>query len=129
MERKYVTELGKKYLVFSYEEEDYTIRMLTENKITGCLHAQVRHLNGEDALYYDVTGLQAVTDLFGNKEVSCEICKSMLLKAVEVRNDLGEYFLEERSLCFDPAFIFYDVKESRFSFLPLPLMLWERESE
>ena len=125
MEKNYITELGKKYVSFSYEEEDYSLRMLTENKIPGCLTAQIRHLNGSNCLYYDVTGLMSLDDLYGVKEMSGEMCKTLLKKIVETKKDLLEYFLDGASLCMDPTFIFYDVKEKRFWFMALPAQYWE----
>ena len=129
MEKNYITELGKKYVSFSYEEEDYSLRMLTENKIPGCLTAQIRHLNGSNCLYYDVTGLMSLDDLYGVKEMSGEMCKTLLEKIVETKKELLEYFLDGASLCMDPTFIFYDVKEKRFWFMALPAQYWERGEE
>ena len=90
MEKNYITELGKKYVSFSYEVEDYSLRMLTENKIPGCLTAQIRHLNGSNCLYYDVTGFMSLDDLYGVKEMSGEMCKTLLEKIVETKKELLE---------------------------------------
>jgi hypothetical protein len=103
--------------------------MLTENKIPGCLTVQIRHLNGSNCLYYDVTGLMSLDDLYGVKEMSGEMCKTLLEKIVETKKELLEYFLDGAALCMDPTFIFYDVKEKRFWFMALPARYWEREEE
>lgn len=120
MKAEYIEDLGKNYLMLSagQTENEFAVRMLSENKIQGLLVFEKRMFNGEALHFYDVSGKQALSaglkeTLFSGEEMRC-LFRSLYCLA----EDLRLYFLEMKGVILDFNMIFRDAKSYYFCYDP-----------
>ena len=72
-EISYHKDYRHNYLIIREDEmtgDDYQRKMITENRIRGLLPCQIRYINGETLLYYEITSKQSVKGLFEGKHLT-----------------------------------------------------------
>ena len=102
------------------ETAGYQYRMISCNRIPGLLPCSIREIDGEAYLAYDVTGLQSLQRLYGERDLERESFKKLLYSIAEAGKTLSRYLLDFSGLVLAPELIFYDYAQERYLFLYNP---------
>lgn len=102
------------------KENSYQCRMIAENKITGLLSCQQRHINGETLFYYDISSKQSLGSFCESDYVTVSFLKGLLRQLQMTRENMADYLLTESCLLLKPEFVFADVETEEFSFVYFP---------
>jgi hypothetical protein len=104
MRTEFKREMNRNYMVLHPEtemNETYSLRMLSENRITGLLPFREKRVDGESYLYFNITSKQALSRMmeyrfFTAKEIR-QIMEDLLMAMAAL-----EKFLMETSLPWIP---------------------------
>ncbi len=123
LEAKYYKDFRHNYLILKNMDlavNSYQCRMITENKITGLLQCQERHINGELLLYYEISSKQSLGSFCENGYVTMEFLSRLLHGLQMTREKMAGYLLTESCLLLKPEFVFMDMESGEFFFLYFP---------
>lgn len=123
MERiEFVNDLCCNYLTIPYEggENDFALRMLTENVANTFLPPELRRLDGEIFLYYNISGMQNMEILYGEKPIDRKVFQMLVRQLHEAMEESRELFLPGDGIYLEPAALFQDLREERWKFIYIP---------
>lgn len=124
MQMEYKQDVNDSYLILKeeegVEEENFQLRMITENNIPGLLHTEKRNFNNENSLYYRINGRQNLLQMMQKREADAEILRSLLRETDAVLNTLAQYLLDADSLLLIPECIYFHATEKNISFCMYP---------
>lgn len=120
MKESYKKDRYHNYLILetdeNFQENEYSIKMITYNQIPGLLKCEVRKVNGSVELYYDITAKQCAASLFERRLIGYDDIKQMLLGLKKALEGAAGYLLDENDFLIDPEH-FYMESESQEIFL------------
>lgn len=131
MDIKYLKDYKHNYVVIKDDrvlENDYQLKMLSQNKIEGLLNCQERMINGEGLLYYEVTSYHSLKMLFDNKCLNMDDLVNIINALNEVLNNISRYLLREDKLILDPEYIYMDIETKKCHFLYYPFYSDDKNS-
>lgn len=121
---EYVRNLNHNYLRFSCDIEKtdgfYQFKMITENKIVGLLESDIRTIDGQSFLYYNITSTQSLRNLFMKKEIEMEWLKDFLLTLKRLARELEAHLLDVKNIIYSPDCIFQDIETGNTFFTYYP---------
>lgn len=137
-EIEFVNDLCCNYLIIRYEgeEEDFALRMMEENTVAPFLPMELRRLNGETFLYYNISGMQNMEALYGEKQVDRKTFQDFMWQLHGAIEESRELFLPGDGICLRPAALFRELGTGQWKFIYIPVqgakeigeMQQERES-
>lgn len=98
------------------DENDFAEKMLSYNDIAGLIKPNLRNFNGISRLYYNVTGLSALSDM--PAALTGANIRTLLEKLSDLMLVLPDYCLTPDNLSFDTGKIFTDGKTFKFCYIP-----------
>lgn len=123
MERiEFVNDLCCNYLTLPYEgeEQDFALRMMTENVTNVFLEVELRRMDEEIFLYYRISGMQSMEILYAEKPVDRGVFQTFMWQLHEAVEQSMELFLPGDGICLDPSILFWDLGEGRWKFIYIP---------
>ncbi len=116
-------ETGRSYLVIDLtdeetDEEAFSLRMLTENRIKGLLPMRIRSINDKRSLYADVTDLAPLAVFCKNRQLSGSELGKLFQAISSIIRRLPDYFIDPSGLSFAADSIYTDGNEFSFCYLP-----------
>ncbi len=119
-----INELNRKYIrvtgdVLS-QTDDFRFRMLLSNCIEGIIPMQIRSINGEREIYFDVTDREplektAEAPVFGRTEI-----RELFGEIMKVSVGIERFLIDENSLIMKPDMIFRNLKTGKYEFVCVP---------
>lgn len=119
-EISYHKDYRHNYLIIREDEmtgDDYQRKMITENRIRGLLPCQIRYINGETLLYYEITSRQSVKGLFEGKHLTMKELKGLFISLKMVMEETASFLLPEDGLLIEPDMIFTELEKEEFYFV------------
>ena len=114
MIREYRRDLQHSYLVMHTEEmnmeDNYVMRMITENTISGLLSCSCKRIDDIILYYYDVTSQISLKERLNHKKIHGKEMLLLLNCLVTVLNNIDEYLLPGDGICLDMDCIFVDAQ-------------------
>jgi hypothetical protein len=107
-------------------KEDYQLRMLKANHLTGMLNVNGRGINQTSYYDYDVTGKVSMKAMYERGKIGAEDIILFLKQFIESVQEVERYLLNINCILLQPEYIFYE--EERFYFCyypPAEQDLWE----
>lgn len=122
MEIEYINDLKSNYLTSVYDgkEDDFSLIMITENKMPGCLECELRHMNGKAVLYYNISKLQSLKNLYFSKKMQKDQFEGLMQALIMLGDQLPEFFLPQKSIMLKPECIFWSLEKQEYVFLITP---------
>lgn len=122
MEHEIIRETRRIYLrqKVHKQKDSLILHMLTENTIPGLVPCELRHMDGDTYLYYKITGLHSLSDLYDGRVMPSDKMAELIRQLWAVSRDLGDYFVPSACLGLSPQEIFYDTEEQKYLFLIFP---------
>lgn len=120
---EFVNELCCNYLTIPYEEKegDFALRMITENAADAFLPVEMRRMNGQTFLYYNISGMQNMEILYGEKPMGRETFQNFMWQLHRAIEESCELFLPGDGICLEPFCLFREWGEERWKFLYIPV--------
>ena len=113
MEVEFKRELHHNYMVLSHIEgepcESYSIKMLKAQTIDGILPLDLRVINNQKSLYYEISGKQLMLSLFDKVELSYSKVKDIILSIIDTIESAYEYLLSVDDFMLTEEYIFLDI--------------------
>lgn len=124
MIREYRRDLQHSYLVMHTEEmnmeDNYVMRMITENTISGLLSCSCKRIDDIILYYYDVTSQISLKERLNHKKIHGKEMLLLLNCLVTVLNNIDEYLLPGDGICLDMDCIFVDAQMEIVKFCYFP---------
>ncbi len=102
------------------EEKRYQYCIVTRGGIKGLLPCNLRYINGQAYLYYDISSTQSVAQLYSGKNIGRQWLKDFLWGMRRVRQQMERFLLDDKNLLWYPQEIFQDLEKNEFYFLYVP---------
>ena len=99
------------------EEKRYQYCILSRGGIRYLLPCSLRYIDSNAYLYYDISSMQNLTQVFGEKKITKEWVKDFLWGIRQMRYELDRFLLEEGNVIWNPEHIYQDLEKNDFSFL------------
>lgn len=121
-EIEFVNDLRSNFLTIPYEgkETDFALRMMTENASDVFLPIEMRHLDGETFLYYDISGMQNMEILYGEKPIDRQTFQTFMWQLHRAIEESRELFLPGDGICLDPRTLFRELGTEQWKFIYIP---------
>ncbi len=120
---EYKRDMYRNYLVVLQEENEkttYEIRMMQNNKILGFLPMQVKHIDGLDYYYYDISSLQPCFEVYQKAKFSREQIMKLVEGIIATIEKGKEYLLMENNFVLEPKHLFIDPSNLKVSLCYIP---------
>lgn len=111
MNVSYKREMRHNYLILEAaegQEENFELRMLTENMIEGLLRLRVRQEEKGRFYYYEITSKQPLGRLLEFKEIKREELGKLMTGIGAVLYHLEDYLLQEANIVLEPEHIYIE---------------------
>lgn len=100
--------------------DDYRYKMINDNKIEGILPLEMRNINGESRLYYDISGRENFVRYVSVRNLTVDELLKLTGCMMRASEKMREYLLEESHLVFEPDLIFRNSKTGDYEFICIP---------
>ena len=126
MEYKYYREPKHNYLVVkSIDEaadnkESYQVRILENRNLKGFLPCNIRTINNEQFLYYEINSMQSLKDRYSSKGMDRQQLIALFNALKNSLERLSEYLLGIENVILDTKSIFTDLNSGEFMFMYYP---------
>lgn len=124
MEWEFVKEMNHTYLVWDEDEEtiksDFRFRMIKENHVEGIVDMDIRNINGNYKVYYDVTDMESLEDMTKVHSLGYEDIEEIMKSLVLISSELEKLFCEEETLLLWPEFVFKNRVKNSYMFICHP---------
>ncbi len=125
MERiEYVRSLNHNYLRIRLEEKPqenkYQYCIIQRGGIRHLLACDLRYVNEDAFLYYDITSMQNLKQIFANHKIDRKWFGDFLHGVEKVQRELYRFLLESENLIWNPEFIYQDFEKNDFCFQFIP---------
>ncbi len=110
----------RKQLSEKPEERSYRYRILSRGGINGLLSCELRYLNENAYLYYDITSKQSVAQLFSKKTIDREWLKDFMQFLQSLYRELDRFLLDGQDCVWNPEYIFQDLEKNLFYLVYVP---------
>lgn len=124
LETEYVRNLNCNYERVALEEKPkenrYQYCILNRGGIRFLLPCNLRYMDGDAFLYYDISSTQNIAQLFEGKTFGREWMRDFLWGMERMQQELGRYLLEGRNVIWSPEHIYQDLDRKDFYFMYIP---------
>ena len=121
MKQEYKKSADHRWMVLEFDEiyeEDYQLRMLKENVVTGLLPVRGQGKDDKSIYRYDITGKISMKKRSEREKWTFESLKEFLKQMIQVLNEVDNFLLDRDCISLDPNHIFY--KNGTFYFCYCP---------
>ncbi len=101
-------------------EQDYSYRMVMENKMEGFLPCSMRKLNGEISLYYTIDSKVTLRNRYTIRKMSGKELLELFEAIRSALDVLQTFFMDESSILFGQDMIFCDLLSGKYAFACSP---------
>ena len=102
------------------EEKRYQYCMVSRGGIRGLLSCSLRYMDGKAYLYYDISSMQNVSQLYAKNCVTRKWVEDFLWSMRRIKQELERFLLDCKNIVWYPEQIFQDLENNVFYFLYLP---------
>jgi len=124
LETEYVRNLNCNYERVALEEKPkenrYQYCILNRGGIRFLLPCNLRYMNGDAFLYYDISSTQNIAQLFEGKTLGRDWMRDFLWGMERMQQELGRFLLEGRNVIWSPEHIYQDLEKKDFYFMYVP---------
>ena len=102
------------------QEQRYQYCILNRGGIRGLLSCNLRYIDGEAYLYYDISSRQNMKQLLGSRSITREALLDFFDCLYQVRLELERFLLDGNNILLFPEEIFRDLETRDYYFLYVP---------
>lgn len=122
MEIKYIRKLMSSHMVIAQEMKlaEWEEKMIAHTKMEGILFAECVRENGQNYLWYDITGKQSLDTIVESGRLGHELLCKILLGLYETVEYLERFLLRAEGVLLMPECIFLDYRSEQICFCYYP---------
>lgn len=116
MEIRYKRDLNSNYMILKEDhsvQEDYEIRMVTENRIYGFLPCVIQRHEKQTEYYYEITGRQSMELLYERRKLNAGQLRELLRELLRVLESAQEYLLNPDHFILSPECVYLNMKSEK----------------
>lgn len=116
-------EFGNYYLIADYVgkiNEDYLVRMITENSIKGHVLCKESFEGNKKCLMYNVTNMIPISSEFENRYLELEDIYDLFESIKNIYSVGARHLLDDRYYYLNPKFIYKDIVDDEIKLLYIP---------
>ena len=102
------------------DENAYSVRMITENRIEGLLPCRTAGIDGELQFYYDISSRHSLAAALETKQIGREFLELLLASLAKVLEQMSDYLLDPDGLLLDPVYLYCDPGHSEIRYCWYP---------
>ena len=102
------------------DTETFSMRMLCGGILPGMLRCHLKTVDGENCMYYDVTGLQTLRTTYQGRKLRFAEIRFILEECISVIEELEDYLLIPDQLLLEPDHIFVNPERTKMFFCCFP---------
>ena len=135
MEYKFYRDLKHSYMVCDCgsrsDDHDtrYQLKILESGRIKGLLKCNIRAINQENFLYYDISSMVNIADRYAAKGLDSDQLIKLLGNMKEMIESLSEFLMGDEGIVLDTKNVFVNLSTGEFSFLYYPYLTEHRSFE
>lgn len=100
--------------------ETYSLRMLSENRITGLLPFREKRVDGESYLYFNITSKQALSRMMEYRFFTAKEIRQIMEDLLMAMASLEKFLMDGDQLALDPDLIYVDPDDLKANFCFIP---------
>ena len=104
------------------DERKYQYCIMKRGGITGLLPFEIRYIDSDAYLYYDITSRQNISTLYSKKPLDRIWISSFFSSMKKIRNEAVRFLLDPVNLIWNPSNIYQDLKTGKFGYLYVPYL-------
>ncbi|MCR5310276.1 MAG: DUF6382 domain-containing protein [Lachnospiraceae bacterium] len=124
IQTKTIHELNHTYLIITGDciekTDDFRYRMLLSNCMEGVIPMQIRVINGEREVYFDITEREPVAEYYKGRPAGRDDIRLLLEAVFRVSSNIEKFLIDEGNLIMRPELIYRNVKSGGFEFICFP---------
>ncbi len=124
LQTEYVKNLQSNYERFrlpeNTEENRYQYKVVKRGGIGGLLPCDIRYINGDSWLYYDITSRQPVTNMLRRKNIDRQWVRDFLWNLKRIRLEVSRFLLDEGNVIWYPEQVYQSVNDTVFEYIYVP---------
>ncbi len=127
MECKYYRDLKHSYAVCECKEGDkkdtrYQLKIMESGKIKGLLENNLRVINSEKFLYYEISSMMSLENRYESKGMQKDDLIKLFSDMRNMVESLSEYLLGEEGIVFDAQNIYVNLATCEYRFMYYPYL-------
>ena len=130
MEIEYKKDGSHSYMVIpsvEFDENDYQLQMILNNKIEELLPMKINYLNNSKELCYETTSKISLPAVYGRKQMGRKDVIGFIEQLKKVSDLMREYLLDFNHIIFDPDCVFWGRKDEKIYFCYCPVSQGEAQ--
>ena len=104
------------------DERKYQYCIMKRGGITGFLPFEIRYIDSDAYMYYDITSRQNISTLYSKKPLDRNWIKSFFSSMKKIRNEAVRFLLDPANLIWNPTNVYQDLKNGNFGYLYVPYL-------
>ena len=128
MEYKFYRDLKHSYMVCNCggnqenKDANYQLKILESGRIKGLLKCNLRSINQENFLYYDISSMVNIADRYAAKGLDHEQLLGLLGNMKEMIEGLSEFLMGDEGIVLNTRNVFVNLSTGEFSFMYYPYL-------
>ena len=123
MKVEFRKDIRNQYMVINPADEkdaseNYRFNMIVRNRINMFAECSSECINGEDLLYYNVTGKIQLSSYLNTYLAGAVFFETLFLAMADALENIQEFLLEPGGILLDPEYIFWDDGKMYFIYYP-----------
>lgn len=112
LEIEFEKELGKNYMILKGGKGiyDYSVRMVSENRVASLLPIEVSNIDGSPRYHYEIDGYTQLEKFYARTTMEYEDIEKIITSIVTLPNKLEEYLLDKDYVILSPSTIYLDAE-------------------
>lgn len=114
--------MNSNYLIITLSEEieQYSLKMLINNNVSGILLLELRIIDNRKCYYYNITSKQSLSNLIEKGLINQLKIKELIIEIIQIMEKTQEYLLLEDEFILNPEYIYLDNNSFKVSLCYLP---------
>ena len=135
MEFKFYRDLKHSYMVCNCDNDEenkdakYQLKILESGRVKRLLKCNVRAINQENFLYYDITSMINIADRFSAKGLGKDQLLKLLSDMKEMMENLSEFLMGEEGIVLDTKNVFVNLSTGEYGFMYYPYLKEQKSFE
>jgi hypothetical protein len=104
------------------DERKYQYCIMKRGGITGLLPFEIRYIDSDAYMYYDITSKQNISTLYSKKPLDRDWVISFFSSMKRIRSEAVRFLLDPSNLIWNPGNVYRDLKTGNFGYLYVPYL-------
>ncbi len=104
------------------DERKYQYCIMKRGGISGLLPFEIRYIDSDAYMYYDITSRQNLSTLYSKKALDRKWVRSFFSSMKKIRSEAVRFLLDPGNLIWNPSNVYQDLKTGNIEYLYVPYL-------